>query len=571
MSVADPNSNSPRRWYQKKRTYAALILTALLACALALVLLLMYWPTEVVLRALDVTRAPVTIRKVEWQEGALTLRGVRVGKGAHDESSENVFFSAARISVRWHWVELLLAGRIASVELRKPQIWVARLNKAQGNGGGGGLSGNWSITSLKIDSGTLMLDNLGADIPAVPITVGREKPVEFRDVRISGTGVGIDREQVATVEKLTINSPYDPMSPVLFFDAINVTFTWEELRRSEIRKVELIGPIIYLGPDLFWFTDRFGKQRQDGHGKDQVAANSNGNAADETATPWKIHDFQVRAGKLAVNAFGQPGVTLPFTFVSSAKDIRLDQLDKISINNKVIIPSQDRFYPEYKIRWREMRGEIAFSLPLGDKNADNVVNTIHIKSISWNDLEVTDAWSSVTFDRTGIYGRMEGHCYKGLLTADFAVLFQNGYPWEGHFFVMKVDSEPMIAKLAPAYLSLNGILNGKLAVKGRATEIVQTTGDLKLQPPGVMQIKSVDQLIQKMPADWNFIKRDLITIALESFRTYNYTKGELTLDYQNPTAVGKLSLSGLQGERNFTVNWHQEPPSSEVAKPETKR
>lgn len=560
-------TDGARRWYHKKRTYAALMIASSLVAVLAFVALIRFRPTEVVQKALDITRAPVTIRKVEWVEGTLTLRGVRMGKGARDESSENVYFSAARIVVRWQWMELLLAGRIASVELRKPQIWVARLNKALGTNGGNGnaSSGNWSITSLKIDTGTLMLDNLGADIPAVPITVGRDKPIEFHDVRISGKGAGMDREQIATVEKLTITSPYDPMSPVLFFQAINISFTWQELRRNEIRGIELIGPVIYLGPDLFWFTDRFSKQRSD---PSAAKSNGNGNGA---PTPWRIHDFQVRAGKLAVNAFGQPGVTLPFTFVSSAKDIRLDQLDKISINNKVIIPSQDRYYPEYKIRWQEMRGEIAFSLPLGDKNADNVVNTIHIKSLSWNDLEVTDAWSSVTFDRNGIYGRMEGHCYKGLLSADFAVLFQNGYPWEGHFFVSKVDSAPMVTKLAPSYLSLTGILNGKLAVKGKATEIVQTTGDLGLQPPGVLQIKSIDELVRKMPEDWNFIKRDLATIVLESFRTYNYTKGELTLDYQNPTAVGALKLSGLQGTRNFTVNWHQVPPSSEVANSETKR
>lgn len=570
---ATENTADARRWYQKKRTYAALMIASFLVGVVALVLLVRFKTERVVKETLEWTRAPMTIRRVKWEkDGALVLQGIRMGKGAHDETSENVYFSAGRITVRWNWVEFLLAGRIASVELRKPQIWVGRLNKASGtNGKSPGYKGKLSITTLKIDTGTLMIDSLGADIPAVPITVGRQEPLVLHDVRIFGKGLGMDREQVATVEKLTITSPYDPMSPVLHFDAINIAFTWEELRHNEIRRIELIGPTIYLGPDLFWFADRFSKQRPNGHAQ-TAPVNGNGNG-DSVPVPWRIHDFQVRAGRLAVNAFGQPGITLPFTFVSSAKDIRLDQLDKISLNNKIIIPSQDRSYPEYKVRWEDMRGEIAFALPLSDKSAQNVVNTIHVKSISWNDLAVTDAWSSVTFDRNGIYGRIEGHCYEGILSSDFAVYFKEGYPWEGHFFAQKVNAGTMVDKLAPSYLSLTGVLNGKLEVNGRATEIVRTSGDMKLTPPGVMEIKSIDELIRKMPADWNFIKRDLVTILLESCRTYNYTKGEVALDYQARQAVGTLKLDGLQGERHFTVNWYQdqEEERSTVANSPAKR
>ena len=134
-----------------------------------------------------------------------------------------------------------------------------------------------------------------------------------------------------------------------------------------------------------------------------------------------------------------------------------------------------------------------------------------------------------------------------------------------------MDAGPIATKLAPSYLSLSGVLNGKLAVEGKATEIVHSSGTLKLQPPGVMEIKSIDDMVKKLPADWNFIKRDLVTIVLESFRTYNYNQGEITIDYQPPKAVGMLKLGGLQGERNFTVNWHQEPETSEVAKPPIKR
>lgn len=557
-----PSSPAPRRWYVKKRIYAALLIVLMLIGFSAATVAFLFRPNFIVQRLLNTTGAPVTIKQAKWEKGTLILTRVRVGAGAKDESSENVFFAARKIVLRWSWLELLIGGRMELVEMHYPQVWVSRFNKAtksSGNGGSKSQSGSWSITTLKIYSGTLTLDNLGEDLQAVPITVGRNEPLVLNDIQLSGQGGGdaVTREHIATIEGLTITSPFDPMSPVLNFKVINIGFTWAELRQSQIRRIEMIGPTIYLGPDLFWFADQFSKRRQEPGGA--------------AAVPWQIKDLQVRAGQLAINAFGQPGITLPFTFVSSAQNIRLDQLDKITINNKILIPSQDRSYPEYKVRWEDLHGEISFALPLSDKTAKNVVNTINVKNIAWNELQVTDAWSSVTFDRNGIYGKMEGKCYGGYLSTDFAIFFQSGFPWEGHFFAKNVDSSPIAAKLVPSYLSLTGILNGKLSVNGKATEIVRTTGDLALQPPGIMQIKSIDDLVKRLPADWNFIKRDLVTIVLESFRTYNYTQGQITLDYQPPTAVGMLKLGGLQGERNFTVNWHQDSQSSEVAKPTTKR
>lgn len=548
---------SNRRWYHKKRSYAALVLATLMGCLVALVWQYKFRPNDLIQNVVKWSDVPLSLEKATWSDdGSLVLERIRMPAGDRDDT----YLKVRKLTVKWHWYELLRKGRIALVEIDRPQIWLAQFNKAtekadaekkgsEDSGGNNSKPGHWWIKTLKINEGTLTLDNLGPDIPAVPITVGHKVPLELHNVQISGNRVhGQNREDVATVNDLTITSPEDALSPVLHFDAINIRYTWEELRENHIRAVEVIGPTIYLGPDLFWYADHFASQR----------ATSGGNAV-----PWQIDEFEVRAGKLAINAFGQPGITLPFTFVSDAKNIRLDQLDKISLNNKILIPPQDRFYPEYKVKWEGLQGEIAFSLPLGSGNAENVVNTVSVKSISWNDLEVTDGWSSVTFDRNGIYGRMEGNCYKGVLTTNFSIFFNTNFPWEGNFFALNVDSAPIAKKLAPSYLNLTGILQGSLAVNGESQDVLRSTGKLTLQPPGVLEIKSIDNLVQRLPADWNPIKKDLTTIVLEAFRTYNYTSGELNMDYQMPLSEVSLKLKGIQGERNFTIHWHQDGHKNE--------
>jgi hypothetical protein len=557
-----PIQRTERPWYLKKRTYAKIILSALIGCILAIVIAFERSPDRLVQTILHYGHLPVGIRRTQWDQGKLVFRGIRMPGGER----ENAYLKIRRVSLQWSWMELLFGQRVASIEIEKPEIWVDRMNKALGtksepasNQAAASKSdplGRFAVTDLKISQATITLDNLGDNIPPIPITLGKNKPIELKDVRLgrSSHSDGDDIEHSATIQDLTISSPYDPMSPVLHFEVINLRFTWNELRENIISGVEFIGPTIYVGPDLFAFTDEFGKNRSTDKGQ---------------STPWLIKRFDLWAGHLSINAFGQPGITFPFTFVSSAKDIRLDQLDKITLENKIIVPSQDRSYPEYKVKWEDLHGELAFSLPLGDAKAENLVNTLHVKKLSWNDIDVTDAWSSVTFDRKGIYGRVEGNCHGGYLASDFAVYFDAGFPWNGHFFVLGVDSAPIATKLAPSYLALSGKLQGELTVQGRSRDVVKSFGKLQLEPPGVLEIKSIDQLKQRLPADWNFVKRDLTKILLDSFRRYNYTSGVLSLDYQPPRAVGKLTFQGLQGSRDFTVNWHfgaESPESSEVAK-----
>jgi hypothetical protein len=274
------------------------------------------------------------------------------------------------------------------------------------------------------------------------------------------------------------------------------------------------------------------------------------------ASPWNVGDFQVRYGHLAINVFGQPAVHLPFFFETDVEDIRLDQLDKISAKSTVAIKRLDQDYPDYKIHIANLSGKLEFSIPPSDAKANNVVPTVHVDELSWNGIAAQDVWSSVTFDPSGIYGKLGGRCEQGYLKGNFEVYYNKGFLWNADFFADKIDSQPIAEKLAGKYFSLTGHLDGKIQVQGRATEILSCKGALDLAQPGLLEIHSVDDLMKRLPGSATALQTQAMKIALEAFRLYPYQTGGLDLDYTSAGGVASLKLKGPRGRREFSVYLH---------------
>src|SRR6202012_5789140 len=132
--------------------------------------------------------------------------------------------------------------------------------------------------------------------------------------------------------------------------------------------------------------------------------------------PWNVGKLQIQDGQLAISALGQPVVQFPFFFQTTVDNIRLDQLDKISAKSTIAIKRMNQDYPDYKIKIEGLTGNLYFSLPPTKEGANNVVNTINIDEISWNNIPVTKAFSTITFDPEGIYGKLSGGCEGGELS-----------------------------------------------------------------------------------------------------------------------------------------------------------
>ena len=199
--------------------------------------------------------------ELRWT-GRITVRDLQVGD----------FARVAKIDVEWSWPGLL-RREIDLVRVHGARIWLGRMQEAlaRGNirsGGTGENSGGFPFTvrKLVIGDSTLVLDNLGAGLPPVPLRVADVPPaLVLTNLRLGGDAndPAAFEKQEAEISHFTIYSPYDPMARVLRFETIRVAFTWAGIQKQEIESVVLGRPTVFIGPDLFWFADEVAKKHAD--------------------------------------------------------------------------------------------------------------------------------------------------------------------------------------------------------------------------------------------------------------------------------------------------------------------
>lgn len=487
---------------------------------------------------------PASVGKVYWvNRRTLQIEDVRMGDSS-DPKLGQFFYADAIVITASPWG--LWRHHVAKVQVFGPQVYTkplyAALDKA-GPGDGKGL--DWVIGRLEINRGTVLLNNLIGNT-SIPVRLGVRHPLVLTGLRLGEPDASpeMKEERIMEIGSISIPSPFDPIQPVLVFPLTQVRYTYAEIWHHHIREIQMIRPRIYLGEDLFWFTEEFKKD----HKSEPTVG---------PQAPWEVAHFSVQYGQLAVSAFGQPVVRLPFFFTTEVNNIRLDQLDKISAKSNVTINNLTQDYPDYKVKIVNLRGNIYFSWPPTDAKANNVVNTIAIDEVSWNGIPVKSINATVTFDPNGVYGKLtNGTCEGGLLNGNFEFYYTKGFVWNADFFADHINCQPIAEKLAGKYIKLTGELDGDLEVQGKSTEILHCGGALDLPNPGLLEIKSMDELLNRIPTDMIRLKRDALKLAIEAFQTYPYDKGKLTLDYRPSGGVSALRLSGPRGARDFEVSLH---------------
>jgi hypothetical protein len=487
---------------------------------------------------------PATVGQVRWTNAdTLELSNVRCGD----------FFFAYRITLSASMRDLW-RRHLDSVQVAGGDLYMANLTRYLASSQGKSTEGlDWTIRKLILRRGVVLLD-LGPALPAVPVNVGLLRPVILNHVHLGtpDNSAPMTEERVLELENIHFSSPFDPLAPVLGLPLVRVKFTYAEIWHHQIRGIDLVRPDLYLGQDLFWFTDQFKRERS---------------AAAKTGpqSPWKVGHFGVEYGRLSINTFGQPRFTFPFFFDTQVDDIQLDQLDKLSAKSVIAIRDFTKNYPQYKINIVDLHGKLEFSVPPTNAKANNVVPTVFIKEVAWNGIPVTNAWATATFDPTGIYARLGGTCEKGLMEGNLEVYYTKGFEWNANFFAHQIDAAPIAEKLAGKYGSLTGVIEGKISVQGKATTINRVNGGLTLDQPGALKIQSVDRLVNDLPASMTGFKRDALKVALQAFTYYPYTQGQFLVDYQPGDGGATLKLNGPVGRRDFSIYWHPFG-RSEVAK-----
>ena len=545
-----PSPPRPRLFWRRVRLYLWTILLALSLYFYGAVTLIREQPKRLAARLLRQLPFPSSLGKVAWLDPQrLEFRDVKIGD----------FFYARTIIVTADPYQLF-RHHVSEIDIDGPQLYTGPLLKALAQNSSGKSAGlDWTITKLILRRGTLMLDDLAPDMPPIPVRLGVREPIILNYIKLGhpDASYSMTRERVIEIQNVTIVSPFDPLAPVLSFPLTRVRFTYTELWHHHLREIDLTHPVLHLGQDLFWFSDQIKKERK--------TAPTQGVGA-----PWQVGTFQVNYGQLAVNVFGQPAVQFPFFFDTQVNNIRLDQLDKISAKNVIAIRRLDQDYPAYKIHIVDLSGKLEFSIPPTNANANNVVPTIHIDELAWNGIAATNVWSSVTFDPSGIYGRLGGDCENGYLKGNFEVYYTKGFTWNANLFADKINCAPIAEKLAGKYFSLTGALGGQIAVQGKATEIMSCQGTLGFIHPGNLEIHSVNELMKHLPGSAGSLQQNALKIAVASFAEYPYETGELKIGYTPGGGVSTLKLAGPRGRRDFSVYLHPYE-TSKVAKTDDSR
>lgn len=471
--------------------------------------------------------------------GQLTVRDLRLRESGKKQDYAQIDY------LELHWNYGRLSDRVID-ELRVHgiRLWLNRIPRGKGDGD----LIPFTLKRLILGQATLMLEDLGEGIPPIPVKVGEVDPMVFNDLRLGGKSSDPAAQELQTARafNIAINSPLNPLAPVLFFEEIEFQFTWAGIQEKLIDKLSFRRPVIYVGEELFDFV----KMIRDNN----LPTTPSTTAPAAREEPWTLANFDLRGGKIDVTTFGRPGFTLPLSFAASAHGLVLDDFTELALDIQCEIPETNLSYPEYQVTVVGMKGDLEFSLPPG-KDANNVVQTVFFDSLAWRDIELTEAFVSITFDVRGLFADFGGKRGDGYVGGDLSVFSNRGFEWVASAYASKVEAEPLSLRLSPENIVLDGQVDGSFVVSGKQRQVQRFYGDIELPGPGVLTITAVDELIDRLPDHWDALKTELTQISLRAFERYDYTSGTCEFNYAPPKSFVQLKMDGQQGKRNFNVRW----------------
>ncbi len=475
--------------------------------------------------------------------GRLVLRDVRLRESGQERDYAQIDY----LELQWDY-QNLLRKTVDELRVHGIRLWLNRM--PQSNSTQEKKLIPFTLKRLILGQATLMIEGLGEGIPPIPVNIGEVDPIVLNDLHLGGpsSDPAANELQEARAFNITIKSPLDPLAPVLFFEEIGFQFSWAGIQKKEIHEMTITRPIIYVGEDLFWFVNLI---------KENNVPPSLGDTPDEKPMgpqPWSLKTFSIREGQVSVTTFGRPGFTLPLTFGTKANNLILENFNELALDIQCDIPEIDLDYPEYNVRVAGMRGNLEFSLPPG-KDANNVVQTIYFKSLLWREIDLTEAYVSMTFDVRGLFAKFGGYRGDGYVGGDLTVFSDRGFEWVASAYASEVEAGPISDRLSPGNVVLDGKVNGTFVVSGLQKEIRRFYGEVDFDSPGELTITAIDELIGRLPDHWSPLKKEISQVSLKAFQNYRYDQGKCEFNYAPPKSFVQLRMDGDQGTRNFDVRW----------------
>ncbi|MEP6670862.1 MAG: hypothetical protein ABJF10_17015, partial [Chthoniobacter sp.] len=457
--------------------------------------------------------------------------------------------------------EFLRTGRIARVQIERLDFrYNASFREMIAAGGKPAVAGNApvvkdstasagypiTIAELRLIDGRVYLNDLGIGVPPIDFRL----ETALRELSLTpGAGAAGQELQKIELAQVALSSPLDPFFSVLKLDSLFIRFTLAGLWRREIEEVEIVHPVLAIGPDLFWYVDRVQENA--------AAAPAPVAAVQDTGPAWSIRHFNATSGQMILALEGQRTLAVPMPFESHADNLNFRNLSDLRLKLAIDMPEQDYQYPGYELTLRGVRGRVEFSLP-PEKRANNVVNTLHLREVCWKNFRGRDCVLDVTYDARGIYGHLGGKAYTGQLNGQFNFLLADKSPWNGWIAGEHIDLQQVTGILAPEKLALSGPADFRLSVTARATVFDSVIGDFAATRTGQLRIGKLDDLIRELPGDWSGLKSGLARISLETLRDFAYTAAHGDFRFHGRSGALHLDLRGANGSRQIAVAVHDD-------------
>jgi hypothetical protein len=520
---------------------------------------------------------PWTVRRLVCDYGQLHISGY--GPSGLDIHSKFCFdfknFSPATAPAESH--ELVLWDAVAATHSDPPFL---RLDLARAKFDFDGLFKKRSLTGLTLEGGLLVFGKSlreiffsapaqagssdaapsesawilqALDIRRIAVRLDDERPqisditfalnTSLKNIPLSKSASALGSEpQTIEIANLEILSPLDPFTKVLTLDSIFLRFTLAGLLRREIDQLTILGPNIFLGEDLFWYMDDMQKRL-------------GGDGREDAGPGWRIKSLGIAFGRLTLGSGGRKQYGLPLSFRTKAEDVALDNLAALKLQAVLEIPPQRYAFDSYQLEFTSEKGELRFSYP-PEKNLNNLVGTIRLKSIRWRQYKASNSWISVTFDRSGINGKFGGKVYGGETWGGFSFFFYADSPWIGWLSGRGISLRELTNILSPQNFQLSGPMEFRLQMDARSHNIERVLGDFRATKPGKMVIGKIDDLLTRIPSTWNLVKQGSTRIALQTLRDFEYKKAQGDFWFVDSQGVLRLTLQGPTGSRNFDVVLH---------------
>ena len=439
----------------------------------------------------------------------------------------------------------LLLGRIPEVRLYEAEGWLSRLSPPAQGRTPARFPFPLIVEKLFITSSTLFVDNLGPGLPYAPLRLGDPTPLLFTRINLGAHTAGDAGEEIqsASTEHLVFYSPFDPLAPVLSFERIDIAFTWEELTHNRFRHVRIVGPTIFLGDDLFAFVRK-------AETTEEITTNT------PPPEPTRIDKLSIESGRLVISLYGQPALHLPIHFAAEQKDLSFRDFSEIQLATTFTIPPSDLDYPAQEISVHGLRGNLYFALgrdPDGT-TADNIVPTVFADSISWKKLTAENLSLSLTVNPQGLFGKLNAALGGGSLDGGVEVYFRPNLPWLVWASVTDMDSSVVTKALTPEKVRLSSRVNAVTAFGGEGKTIRGGYGDLIFKKGGRLEIPSLAPFLDRIPQDWDWIKKGSAQVALSVLQDYSFEQGDIHLTYLPPHGRLRLNLRGPQGARDVDIS-----------------